>query len=128
MTAAEDIKTLLDNSSSCGLTFGTDLFIGLMPDGPDLCASVTDAPGLPPSPTLYYSEFVHILVRGGVGGYSEAASLAEDIGAVLHEYTGTPAGSDFYYAGVWLTGSPAFIGVDDKNRPMFSINLRIQRR
>jgi len=127
-TSAVDIKTVLTSSSPLALTFGTNIFVGLMPDSPDACVSVLDSPGLPPDPNGYYLPYVHILVRGGQGEYLSTSDRAAAIMAAVHEYKGTPTGASYYYTGVWATSEPFFIGTDDNLRPLFSINLRIQRR
>jgi len=127
-TPAQDIRLILEGASSLGLSFGTDLFVGLMPDSPDECVSIIDTPGTEPGVGPYYYSSVQVLVRGGVGEYDSAAALGRDIAAVLHEYTGKPDSSTLYYAGIWQLSEPFFIGVDEKNRPLFSTNYRIQRR
>jgi len=127
-TPAQDIRLILEEASGLGLVFATDLFIGLMPDYPDLCVSLTDTPGIEPGVGPYYYNSLHVLVRGGVGEYDEAVQLAVDIASVLHEYHGWPDSSSYYYAGIWQQSEPFFIGVDEKNRPLFSTNYRIQRR
>jgi len=127
-TSAQDIKIILDGDSSLGLTFGTDLFIGLMPDTPDECVAVTDTGGLEPAPGPYYYPTVQLLVRAGVGLYATVSDLAYTILDKLHEYCGQPDSSSYYYTGIWATGDPVFIGTDEKNRPLFALNFRIQRR
>ena len=125
---AEDIKALLEAESSLALDFGTDLFVGDMPESPDNCICVMDTGGFAPSIGPYYHPSVQILVRGTVGSYSETIAQAQALCITLHAYYGTPSGSSFYYAGVWSLGDPFYIGVDENNRPLFSINFRIQRR
>ena len=125
---AQDIRIILEADSSLGLVFGTDLFIGLMPDSPDACASIADSGGFPASPGPYYYPTAQVLVRGIVGSYAATSAVAADVVAALHEYTGQPDSSSYFYAGIWSMYDPIFIGVDEKNRPLFSMNFRIQRR
>lgn len=127
-TVAQDIKVILDGDSSLGLTFGTDLFVGLMPTTPDTCVSVIDTGGLEPTVGPYYYPTAQVLVRAGVGLYDTAASLAYSLIDKLHRYYGQPDSSSYYYTGIWAVGDPVFLGLDEANRPMFSINFRIQRR
>lgn len=127
-TPAQDIKVLLESDSSLALSFGEDLFVGEMPENPNLCVSLFDTGGIPVVVGPFYTCFVHILVRGVVGGYVEAYTLAEEISSVIHEYYGTPLGSSFYYTGVWASSVPFFIGTDEANRPLFSLNFKVQRR
>lgn len=125
---AQDLKSLLDANSGLSLEFGVDLFVGDMPETPDSCVCLFDTPGFPVGIGPFYTCSAQVLVRGAVGSYVETYSLTADISSVLHEYYGTPSGSSFYYTGIWAAGVPFFIGMDDSNRPLFSINFRIQRR
>lgn len=127
-TASQDVRYILDGQSSLALEFGTDLFIGLMPETPNLCVSLADYSGMSPDPNDYFKPSFQVLVRGNVGEYDIAAELAESIVTVLHEYTGTPNPSGYFYAGIWLSGDITFLGVDELNRPLFSLNFRTQRR
>lgn len=125
---AQDIRVLIDGDSSLGLVFGTDLFVGDMPESPDACVALFDTGGSSPDPNKYFRADVQVLVRGTVGSYSETYAVTETILLLLHEYYGTPSGSTYYYSVVWASGVPFYIGVDESNRPLFSLNFRIQRR
>lgn len=127
-SCSSDIKTLLEADSSLALEFGTDLFIGELPETPNQCCTIVDTGGYETKIGPYYSPTVQMLFRGDVGEYEETYSLAQAVTILLHEYSGTPSGSTFYYTGIWSLGDPFFIGVDENERPLFSINFRIQRR
>lgn len=131
-TPAQDIKIILEanvDSSSHDLTFGSNMFIGRMPESPSECVSIADAPGLEPDVGPYYYDFVSVLIRGEIGQYVEAANIGQAMISTLHRYHGQPDSSSMYYTGIWCdSGTPGYIGTDENNRPMFSFNLRIQRR
>ena len=126
-TTSEDIGTLLESSINT-LTLGTNLFIGLLPDQPDLGIALIDSPGMPPDPNNYYHPGLQVLVRASVGDYSVAAALSQSVMDVLHTYVGQPDVNSYFYTLVWSMGDPFFIGLDTNHRPLFSTNYRIQRR
>lgn len=125
---AQDLRLILEADSSLALEFGTDLFIGEMPETPDECASLMDTGGLEPTTGPLYYPMAQALVRAGVGQYSNASNLAYGVLDALNRYSGQPDSSGYYYTGIWPVGEPVFLGTDEKNRPMFSINFRMQRR
>lgn len=127
-SSAQDIKELIEADSSLSLEFGVDLFIGDMPETPNECVALFDTGGSETTVGPYYRSSVQILLRGEVGGYSEVHDRAFSINALLYGYSGVPTSSSLYYTGIWSLGDPFYIGVDEENRPLFSINFRIQRR
>lgn len=130
MSCAIAVKDILDaNSSSTGLEFGINLFVGIMPESPVECVSLLDAGGLPDNSLDYQSRFVQALIRVSVGAYERAVTIGEDIRDELHGYRGQPNSGDRYYiTGIFASGGLAFIGPDEKNRLLFSINFNVQRR
>lgn len=130
MSCATSIKDILDqNSSSTGLTFGTNLFVGIMPESPPVCVSLLDTGGMPETSLGYQSKFVQALVRVPPGEYLRADEIGEAIVDELHGYSGQPNSDDRYYiTGIFASGGLAFIGPDEKNRLLFSINFNVQRR
>lgn len=127
-SAADDFRIILDASSSAGLTFGTDMFVGAMPDTPDECISIIDTGGQEPDKGPYEKATVQIMVRAGVGEYLVGYALAKAVQGALHEYYGQPDSSSFYYTGIWTTGEPFYLGTDTRGRSLFSLNFRYQRR
>ena len=122
----EDIKDMLEDSTGVdGLTFQTNLFIGTMPDTPDLCVGLYDTGG-PPSDEAqsgtHYPTF-QARVRGAVGGYKTAYTMAQSIRDNLHQRANqTYNATRFIY--IYASGDILFIGKDDKDRPLFSCNFR----
>jgi hypothetical protein len=127
-SAADDFRIILDDNSGVGLSFGTDMFVGAMPDAPDECISIIDTGGQEPDKGPYEKATVQIMIRAGVGEYLVGYNLAKDVQRVLHEYCGKPDSGSFYYTGIWTTGEPFYLGTDAKGRPLFSLNFRYQRR
>lgn len=125
--ASEDIKDMLEDSGSgTGLTFATDLFIAQMPSSPDKCVCVYDTAGESPGYNDYYKLGIQIVVRGDKEAYLDAYDLANTIQVYLHEKNNETWNST-RYIGVWGEGDILFMGWDDNQRPMFSINFRVHR-
>jgi len=133
---SEDIKDILELAavdSSSGiipdLTFGTNLFIGILPDSPDLCVCVKDTSGSSPethstNPLEYPT--LQILVRGTVSGYKAAYRSSKCILELLRAKTNFNQGGTKYHH-MHPVSDVGFIGSDGKNRPVFSMNFEIMR-
>lgn len=123
---SEDIKDLLEDSSGvAGLVFGTNLFVGTMPTTPDSCVGLYDTGGPPPDEMisgLFYPTF-QVRVRGAVGGYKTAYELAQSIRDNLHQRTGE-AINGVTYVHIFATTDVLYIGKDENDRPLFSVNFR----
>ena len=123
----EDIKDMLEDSSVGvgSLVFATNLFIGTMPELPDLCVGLYDTGGLGGDEAqsgTWYPTF-QVRVRGAVGGYQAGYELAQSIRDALHQLTNqTFNGTRYIY--IFASGDILYIGKDDKDRPLFSINFR----
>ena len=126
--ASEDVRDmLLSSAAALDLAFGTDLFIGFMPESPDFCVVVYDTGGSDPdSGKTIYRPHVQVMVRGAVGGYRAAGMLARSIQVYLKERHNETWNAT-WYVGVWGMGDVLFISHDEKNRPIFSVNFRLQR-
>ena len=127
--ASKDIKDRLEESAY-GFIFGTDLFIGIMPDGgdvPDLCVSLRDSGGKPPYLNYELDEpELQFLIRAAKGGYLAAEAKAREVHDALHGVTDTVINATRYLL-INAATSPIYIGNDDDNRPLFSINFEVQR-
>lgn len=131
--ASKEICQFLEGESSLGLTFGTDLFFGRMPDSPDLCVTVMDNPGEPPMLTYkkgtsnYYYSSVSVRVRSI--DYAEGWDLMFSILEYLHglsELNSTD--NSMYYALIRAMNDPQVLYWDDNDRVTFFINFDIQRK
>lgn len=127
---SKDICSILA-AASLGLTFGTNMFVGLEPDSPDTCVTVFDTPGYPPELTLnpedsnFYRPSVQVRVRAA--GYATAYELAKDIMVELHGMNHEEWGSMTYEA-IKCSQEPFLLDYDTKNRPRFVANFDIQRK
>lgn len=124
---AVDIKDFLE-SSECGVgTFGTDIFIGIMPETPDACICISDASGLKPE-SRYEWEYpgLQVLVRKAEGNYVTAREKIIQIKDCLHGLNNRTINGTIYKM-IVAAHEPLYLGVDGINRPMFSINFELQR-
>lgn len=122
--ASEDIKDILV-AAGVGI-FKTNLFIGTMPASPDANVTIRDTPWKPPE-LNYEIDYpgIQTLVRGARGQYTATQVKAVSVNTVLHGYQETI--NDTRYILVAAAHSPIYVGKDEQNRPMFSINFEIQR-
>ena len=125
---AQDVKDILEGASSAtGLEFGVDLFCFLQPDSPDQCVTIFDTGGYPNQPN-YRLEMptIQVRVRGAPKKYRDAYTIAESVREVLRETHNTSVNGT-KYIGFWVMSDIFPLGYDEKNRPEFSINFRLQR-
>lgn len=124
---SEDVKDILEGTTSLALTFATDLFISEMPVEPDECVCVYDTGGDDPEADYVYKRpTVQIRVRGAKGSYLIAHTLAQSIQDTLngdsnHTIDGTR------YIAIWAVGDILFVGYDDNHRPLLTANFRLHR-
>ena len=129
--SSKDIVDLMDASNSgLGLTKNSNLFWPRMPDAsntPHKCVSVSDTSGRSPDTgSDIFNTTIQITVRGNRNKYEEAHELAQDIQDFLHGLNNETV-NGARYIGVWAEGDILPVGEDDKNRPVFTCNFRIQR-
>ena len=123
---SEDVKNLIV-AESLG-TFGTNLFISVMPDTPDACIGLYDYTAAPPDVPDIGIEYpaVQVRVRGDVGGYRTAWEKAYSIKTILHgkhEYT---VGSTKYLQ-ITCESDIVYVGLDERKRPLFTMSFHCQR-
>lgn len=125
MSCAYSIAQYLD-SLDIG-TIGTDLFVGSEPDAPsaEIITTIYDTGG---NPGESYAGFQDptIQVRCCAVSYVEGYDHLQSIKAALIEQTGFIY-DDWHFTGVWLISDIAGIGRDDRNREIFTFNLRLMR-
>lgn len=129
-SASQDIKDMLVDESSLGLTFAGNLFVGKEPSTPDTTVTIFETPGLPPQLTLdaeeqYYYPSVQIRIRGR--SYLDTYTLAKQIHDYLHGRAHETWNSTLYVL-IQSLGEPALLDWDDNNRCRFIMNFNIQRR
>ena len=122
---SEDIKDMLVDAGIG--TFGADLFISQMPDTPNACVGLYDTGGYQPEANYVYDRpTVMARIRGDIGGYINAYGKAEDIKGELHGLTNETWNSTRYVQ-ILCQSDIMFLGYDDNNRPLLSINFAIHR-
>ena len=129
-TPAVDIKDVLKDISSLGLTFAVDLFVGKEPSSPDDCVTIFDTPGGIPQLTFdktekYYYQSIQIRIRNN--SYVEGNTLAYQIEEELQGMAHVTVNST-YYSLIQSMGSPCLLDWDKNNRARIIINFNIQRR
>jgi len=129
-SSAEDIKDMLVDESSLGLTFATNLFVGREPSSPDDCVTIFETPGFPPQLTLkqgedYYYPSVQIRVRNN--NYQTGWTLAHNIMVSLHG-RGHETWNETLYTVIRCSNGPALLDWDENGRARFIINFNMQRR
>ncbi|MFP4046755.1 MAG: minor capsid protein [Bacteroidales bacterium] len=128
---SEDIKDMLVDDSSLGLTFKEELFIGREPDKEGNFVTIIDTPGGPPhlSMNKEYSDYYYptIQVRIRNRSYREGMELAQDIMASLHGRAHEEWNST-YYSLIRCSSGPAPLDWDSHDRVIIVLNFEIQRR
>ena len=131
--ASMDIKTLLAEESSLGLTFAENLFIGKEPPIPDDCVTIFDTPGFSPDMPLkgqqedgklYCSPSVQIRVRDL--DYVVGWTLVNDIKIFLHGINNIMINGVQYHS-ILCSGEPFFLNWDTGDRALFVVNFNIFR-
>lgn len=124
---SEDVRSVLVTAGVVSATPGNawSVHIGHLPKSPNQVVAISDTGGLSPNPKwLLDYPSVQILIRGAANGYVETRNKAirikdELLGIVSQDVNGNRLAS------VTMAGDVAFIGVDQIERPMFSLNFRL---
>lgn len=130
---ARDIKDILILSTSgLNLVFGTTLHVSREPSSPDQVVTVFDTGGFPPEVLIgtdsrgMEKPTIQIRVRGNKKAYNLTYDLAEDIKDALHTLTNTTINGTKYVA-IWLESDILFLGYDENDRPIFTLNFLLYR-
>lgn len=130
MALLEDIATVIDSNSGT-FTLGTNLFIGRLPDSPDLCCAVFQYGGEEPlnmmggdaMPPIEQPR-IQVLVRAT--GYSTAQSTITAIWGYLEAILNENLTGDRYLR-VSAVQSPFPMERDAQDRIVFAQNFRVQK-
>ena len=122
---SEDIALILVDEGIG--TIGTDIFVSKEHETPDECISLFDTGGFPPESGFRYDyPTIQVRVRGKKGKYQATYNKADDIKAILNgKHNVTKNGTR--YVGIWAMGDILSLGYDESDRPLLSVNFRIQR-
>jgi hypothetical protein len=107
--ASVDVKDILESSEAgTGLTFLTDLFIGMEPDSPDAVVTLYDSGGWDPDANDYLKPTIMARIRGPKGGYTTGYATARAVVDALHERNQETWNGTRYIA-IWLQGDVMFL-------------------
>lgn len=133
MPADEDLVAYL--TTQVGLTAGTNLFVGPMPETPDACVAVThygsqrsDSYVMGASLTApgYEVENVQVMVRDTQERRANARTTANSVHALLANLQSTELSGRTYFA-VEDDGTPYCIGKDQNERWRFVANYVVKK-
>jgi len=115
-------KTLLTAHVSVS---GWQIEIGAMPDKPDKVIYIMDSGGRPPNPKwLLDFPSLQVVVRGSVGSYLDTYNEAKAVKDILLGAPSQDLLSDRWVS-ITMMGDLGFIGRDENERPMFSVNFAL---
>jgi Bacteriophage minor capsid protein len=109
-------------------TLGTDLFLGRMPETPDLCRAVYEYEGAPPVETMGAAATavdkprIQVLCRGGRDDYPAARDEAQEIRALLGAVASVTL-SGIVVLRIRPLGSVNSLGPDGNDRPLVTVNF-----
>jgi hypothetical protein len=123
-----DIKDMLDNDSSIGLTFGANLFVGEIPgEVSGLAVCVYDSGGDPPELAYTYERpAVQVRVLSDKGDYEGGHELAQDCRDALIALSNTTINSARYIL-IKCSSDIIHLGLDSNRRSQFTVNFELHR-
>lgn len=122
LPASEGFRTLIAAHVAVS---GWDVHTGIMPPTPDRAIALYDTGGLDPNPKwLIDFPTVQVLVRGGVGDYIVAFQEAKTLKDILLGVNAQTINGD-RWDGINMNGDLGYIGRDEQNRPLFSMNFAL---
>jgi hypothetical protein len=128
-----DIAQIIDEDTPLGLTLGTDLFYGRMPDGPSNCVAVFDNPGDAPMLTLkkatsnYFYSSINVRVRHTE--YAAGWAIMQNIVTLLHGLNQQDSPDASCYIGVVKAiNDPQVLYWDKNDRVIFFTHFEVQRK
>ena len=126
---SKDIVAILEDESSLGLIFATNLFTGREVTSPSNCVTIFDTTSTPPQLTLDTQgyEYPSVQIRVRNTSYQTAWALIESIKAVLHGLSQKTIGSTLYSV-IYCASGPALLDWDDNSRARVIVNISAARR
>ncbi len=108
-----------------GSLAGWGIFIGPEPSSPNTTITIREHAGLGAMPKwLVDFPAIQTMIRGAPGGYQLAKLKAQQVLDELHSIPSQDLNGDRWNS-IIATTRPAYIGVDEKNRPRFSVNFKL---
>lgn len=123
------LEALADKLTSASVaTVGSNLFIGIMPNSPDVCVSLYEYAGSPPLEVLRDNAAtlerpsVQVIVRASRNDYPTARDLITDVRDSLTSITDETI-SNVRFLRVNQNSAINAVGTDENDRPMFTLSL-----
>lgn len=123
------LEALADKLTSASVaTVGNNLFIGIMPNSPDVCVSLYEYAGSPPLEVLRDNAAtlerpsVQVIVRASRNDYPTARDLITDVRDSLTSITDETI-SNVRFLRVNQNSAINAVGTDENDRPMFTLSL-----
>ena len=123
------LEALADRLQSASVAnTGVNLFIGLMPDTPDVCVALYEYAGAPPLEVMRDNAAtlerpsVQVIVRASRNDYPTARNLISNIRNTLTEITDETI-SGVTFLRINQNSSINAVGTDDNDRVMFTLSL-----
>lgn len=123
------LEALADKLTAASVaTVGTNLFIGIMPNSPDVCVSLYEYAGSPPLEVMRDNDAtlerpsVQVLARASRNDYPTARDLISDVRDSLTSITDETIGN-VRFLRVNQNSSINAVGTDDNDRPLFTLSL-----
>jgi len=124
------LEALADRLRTASVAYSaTDLFIGLMPDSPDLCVSIYEYSGVTPLEVLSDNSAtlerpsVQVMVRASRNDYPAARTLIASVRDTLTAISNETISSERFLR-VRQLSSINSLGTDDNDRPLFTLSLQ----
>jgi hypothetical protein len=123
MALLDDVKTYLEANSVSGGVTGWKTCLAYLPPSPDQVVYVVETGSTrSPEPTLY-SPSIQFIIRGNKDDVQTARTKAEQVLIVMDN--ATISGTNYPYC--FAEQNPMYIGKDENERPMFSINFKLMQ-
>lgn len=110
-------------------TPGNDLFIGILPESPDVCVALYEYAGAPPLEVFRDMDetlerpSVQVIVRASRNDYPTARELIKDVRDTLTDITDETI-SGVRFLRVNQISAINAVGTDDNDRPEFTLSLQ----
>lgn len=119
-------------TNACG-TVGSSIFVTRLPDTPDQVILVSSQTSLSPVVSTGTSTFmntdrpnIQVLIRANINQNSAGYTLAEKVKNALHGKGPLTLNGTRYHS-IFAISDIMELGVDEKLRPVFSVNFRVER-
>lgn len=130
MSAAHDLYAYLVTQQGYS---GAPVFVGGLPETPDLAVTVIPFGGPPPILAMGQHNvvervtYLQVLVRGAPGGYAGAETVAEALWQLCRHALGVTVGA-VYYDRIVAVSEPTSVTPTGNGRPLLSFTVEAWKR